>query len=178
MPLAMVKFRPLSRRICWPSSTLVPSMRTTTGTFTCKILGGGDDSGGENIATQNSAENIDEDGFDPRIANQYAEGVFDLIRGGAAADIEEVGGGAASVFDDVHGGHGEAGAVDHAGDGAVELDVVQAVLGGFDFERIFLVEVAQFAELFVAEEAVIIESHFGVERDEAAVAGDDSRIDF
>src|SRR5216684_608027 len=34
MPFAMVKFRPLSRRICWPSSTLVPSMRTTTGTFT------------------------------------------------------------------------------------------------------------------------------------------------
>src|SRR6267142_2368201 len=33
MPSAMVKFRPLSRRICWPSSTLVPSMRTTTGTF-------------------------------------------------------------------------------------------------------------------------------------------------
>src|SRR5712664_116282 len=33
MPLAMVKFNPLSRRICWPTSTLVPSMRMTTGTF-------------------------------------------------------------------------------------------------------------------------------------------------
>src|SRR6266851_8165720 len=38
MPSAMVKFNPLSRRICWPRSTLVPSMRTTTGTFTCKSL--------------------------------------------------------------------------------------------------------------------------------------------
>src|SRR5690348_11098460 len=36
MPFAMVKFSPLSRRICCPSSTLVPSIRTTTGTFTCK----------------------------------------------------------------------------------------------------------------------------------------------
>jgi len=43
-----------------------------------------------------------------------------------------------------HGGHGEARAVDHTGDAAIELDVVEAVLGGFDFERIFLVEVAQF----------------------------------
>src|SRR4029077_5919195 len=38
MPSAMVKLRPLSRRICCPSSTLVLSMRTTTGTFTCKSL--------------------------------------------------------------------------------------------------------------------------------------------
>src|ERR1700682_237999 len=38
MPLAIVKFNLLSRRICWPSSTLVPSMRTTTGTFNCKSL--------------------------------------------------------------------------------------------------------------------------------------------
>src|SRR5271163_4346310 len=38
MPSAIVKFRPLSRRIFWPSSTLVPSIRTTTGTFTCRSL--------------------------------------------------------------------------------------------------------------------------------------------
>src|SRR2546430_10400928 len=38
MSLAMVKFKPLSRRICWPTSTLVPSIRTTTGTFKCKSL--------------------------------------------------------------------------------------------------------------------------------------------
>src|SRR5713226_10645699 len=38
MPSAMVKFKPLSRRICWPTSTLVPSIRTTTGTFNCRSL--------------------------------------------------------------------------------------------------------------------------------------------
>ena len=34
MPLAIVKLSPDSRRICWPFSTLVPSIRTTTGIFT------------------------------------------------------------------------------------------------------------------------------------------------
>src|SRR5580693_6113157 len=34
MPSAMVKLSPESRRIFWPISTLVPSMRTTTGTLT------------------------------------------------------------------------------------------------------------------------------------------------
>src|SRR5437016_13118443 len=38
MPSAMVKFRPLSRRICCPASTLVPSMRMTTGTCKCSSL--------------------------------------------------------------------------------------------------------------------------------------------
>src|SRR5262249_1931203 len=38
MPSAMVKLRPLSRRIFWPCSTLVPSMRMTTGTFSCRSL--------------------------------------------------------------------------------------------------------------------------------------------
>src|SRR5271156_1152450 len=38
MPSAMVKFRPESRRICWPISTLVPSMRTTTGTLIPRSL--------------------------------------------------------------------------------------------------------------------------------------------
>src|SRR5260370_31148139 len=38
MPSEIVKLRPLSRRICWPTSTLVPSMRMTTGTFSFRSL--------------------------------------------------------------------------------------------------------------------------------------------
>src|ERR1700757_1989651 len=34
MPLAMVKFKPESRRICWTCSTLVASLLTTPGIFT------------------------------------------------------------------------------------------------------------------------------------------------
>ena len=49
---------------------------------------------------------------------------------------------------------------------------------GFHFERIFLVQIAQFGEVLVAIERVVVESHLGVERDQVAVAGDDQRIDF
>ena len=49
-----------------------------------------------------------------------------------AADVEEVGGLAAIELDDVHGRHGEAGAVHHACDIPVKLDVVQVKLRRFD----------------------------------------------
>jgi len=143
-----------------------------------EIFCGGNHSGGQNIATKNAAENIDEDGAHAGIAHQNAECVFYLLGGGAAADVQKIRGRTAGVFNDVHGGHRETRAIDHAGDVAVELDVVQAVLGGFDFERIFFVEIAQFAKFFVTEQAVVVERHLGVESDEPAIAGNDARIDF
>ena len=53
-----------------------------------------------------------------------------LLLGGVAADVQEVGGRAAVQLDDVHGRHGQARAVDHAADAAVQADVVQVVLPG------------------------------------------------
>jgi len=63
-----------------------------------------------------------------RIGEQNFKGVLNLLLGCAAAYVEKVGRAAAGVLNDVHGGHGQARAVDHAGDGAVELDVVERVL--------------------------------------------------
>jgi hypothetical protein len=60
------------------------------------------------------------------------EGLGDLLLGGAAADVEEVGRLAAVQLDDVHGRHRQARAVDHAADVAVELDVVEVVLDELD----------------------------------------------
>jgi hypothetical protein len=60
----------------------------------------------------------------------------------------------------------------------LKLDVVQAVLGSFHFERIFLIEVAQFAEFLVTEERVVIEGHLSVESDELPFARNHARIDF
>ena len=136
------------------------------GQLQLQFRGGGDDAGGQHIAAQDAAENIDEDGFHFGIADQNAESVFDLLGGSAAADVEEIGRRAAGELDDVHGGHGQARAVDHAADVAVELDVVEPELRGFHFERIFFVEIAQFARVPVAVERVVVESHLGVERDE------------
>ena len=61
------------------------------------------------------------------------------------------------------------GAVHHAAHVAVELDVVQAVLRGFDFERIFFGDVAQFAQVRVPEHGVVVEIHLGIEREQAAI---------
>ena len=60
----------------------------------------------------------------------------------------------------------------------VELDVVEAEVRRVGFEGIFLVEVAQFGEIGVAEQAVVIEVHLGVERDGAVIFGDDEGVDF
>jgi hypothetical protein len=66
------------------------------------------------------------------------------------------------MLDDVHRRHREAGAIDEAGDAAVELDVIQAELARFDFERRFLGEVAHLLNVLVAIERVVIEADLGV----------------
>src|SRR5260370_31814111 len=142
------------------------------------MLRGGDDAGGENVAAGDAAENIDEHGFDCGIAHKNAESALDLFGGGAPANIEKIRGGAASVLDDIHRGHGKTSAVNHAGDAAIELDVVEAVFGSFDFERIFFIEVAELAKLLVPEKRIVVKSHLGVEGDELAFTGEHARIDF
>src|SRR2546425_1159364 len=103
--------------------------------------------------------------------------VMQMTRGCAAADIEEVRWRTAGVLDDVHRGHGEASAVDHAADAAVELDVIEAVLRSFDFERVFFVEIAKAAKFLVTKQAVVIERHLGVKGDQLPIAGEDAGID-
>jgi hypothetical protein len=86
-------------------------------------------------------------------------------------------GAAAEVLDDVHRAHREAGAVDQAGDVAVERDVAEGVLGGLDLLGVLLVEVAQGDDLGMAEEGVVVERHLGVERQDLAGRRRDERID-
>ena len=147
------------------------------GTLTLQIARCRDDAGGQTIYAQDAAEDVDEDGLHVGVGEQDFEGVLDLLLGCAAAYVEEVGRAAAGVLNDVHGGHGQAGAVDHAGDGAVELDVVERVLAGFDFERVFFGGVAQSLDVGMAEEGVVVEGDLGVEREELVVLGGDEGID-
>ena len=74
--------------------------------------------------------------------------------------------------------HRQTGAVDHARDVAVELDVVEPELAGFDFERLFFVEIAKLFDVLVAIERVVVEIHLRVERVDLVVAGYEERIDF
>src|SRR5688500_18547922 len=96
-----------------------------------------DDALREHVASQDAAEDVDQHGLHVLVGHQDAERVLDLLGVGAAADVEEVRRLASRQFDDVHRRHGQAGAVDHAADVAVEPDVVERELRGFDFERIF-----------------------------------------
>ena len=136
------------------------------------------DARGHDVAPHDSSKNINEDGLHIPVREQDAERVFHLLRRCAAADVEKVCGAAAGELDDVHRAHGKACAVHHAGDVAVELDVVETELAGFDFERIFLVEVAKFFDVLVTVERVVVEIHFRVERIDFIVAGDEEWIDF
>ena len=56
-------------------------------------------------------------------------------------------------LDQIHGRHGKACAVHHAGDVAVEGDVVEVVLGGAPLHRVFLARIAQLRELADGERA-------------------------
>ena len=82
----------------------------------------------------------------------------------ATADVEEVGGLAAGALDQVHGGHGQAGAVDHAADVAVEADEGEAGRAGLDVGGVLLVEVAHLLVAGVSAEGGVVERDLGVEQ--------------
>src|SRR5258706_14467299 len=145
--------------------------------FDVSFLRGLHNSRCQRIHAQNAAENVDQHRFHALVAEQDLERVGDLLGTGAAAYIEKVRGHAAGGLDDVHGGHGQAGAVHHSADAAVELDVIQTVLRSLDLERIFLGDVTQFADIRMAEQRVVVEGKLGVEREKAAIGSGDERID-
>ena len=84
---------------------------------------------------------------------------------------------AAVQLDDVHRRHGEAGAVDHAADVAVELDVGEVVFRRLDLHRLFFGEVAQLLEVGVAELGIVVEADLGIEHQQLALVGDRQRVD-
>ena len=141
------------------------------------LLGRCDHAAGDHVAAHDAAEDVDQHTLDRRVGEQDAECSGHPLLGGAAADVEEVGRLAAVVLDDVHGRHRKPGAVDHAADVAVELDVVEVELRGLDLEWLFLVDVAHLGDVLVAVERVVVEVHLGVESDHPAVGGRDQRVD-
>ena len=98
--------------------------------------------------------------------------------GGSTAHVEEVCGFATVVLDDIHRRHRQTGAIDETGDVSIEPNVAQAVLRGFDFARIFLLDVAIGLDFRVSEQRVVVEIEFGIERTNIAAFGDDERVDF
>src|SRR3954452_5210927 len=143
-----------------------------------QISRGGHHPGSQAVHPQDAAEDVDEDGLYILVGEQDLERVLDLFLAGAAAHIQEVGRTTACVLNDVHGGHGQAGAVYHAGDRAIQLDVVERVLAGFNLQGILFGGVAQRFYVRMPEQRVVVEVDLGVQREQLVVQGGDERIDF
>jgi hypothetical protein len=94
------------------------------------------------------------------------------------ANIQKVRRHAARIFNDVHSGHRQAGAIHHAADIAIKLDVVERVLRGLDFQRIFFRNVPQLPQIRMPEEGVVIEVDLCVQRKQPPVGCRDKGIDF
>src|SRR5690606_7154640 len=137
----------------------------------------GDHALGDQVAAHDAAEDVDQDGLDLGVGKNELERLGDAFLGGAAADVQEVGRIAAVQLDDVHGGHGKTGAVDHAGDVAVQRDVVEAVLVGDVFLLVFLRRITHLGQVRVAEHGGVVEVDLGVQHHDAVVGGDDQRVD-
>ncbi len=83
----------------------------------------------------------------------------------------------ARQLDDVHRRHGEARAVHHAADLAIERDVVEVELRGREFLGVLLALVAQRHHVGLAVKGVVVEAHLGVEAAQIARVGDDEGVD-
>src|ERR1051325_4022572 len=129
------------------------------------------------VAAHDAAEDIDQHCPDILIRKQNSKCSFNSFLRRAAANVEKVSRLPTREFDDVHRCHRESGAVHHARDVAVELDVVEIKFGRFDLERLFFVEVAQIEKLLVTKERVVVKVDLRVECDETAVFRQQKRID-
>lgn len=70
---------------------------------------------GNSIAADDTAEDVDEDGSHLGVAGDELESGLDGGGSGTTTDIEEVGGGTAVELDDIHGGHGKTSTVNYGG---------------------------------------------------------------
>ena len=129
------------------------------------------------VAADDAAEDVDQDGLHRRVAEDDAEGLLNPLGIGRTANVQEVGRLTTAELDDVHGGHGQAGTIHHAADIAVELHVVEAGFSGFHLRGVLLGGVAHGSIVRVAVEAVAVEGHLGVHRDDAVIGGLEDGVD-
>ena len=111
------------------------------------------------------------------VGEEDFEGVFDLLLICASAHVKKVSRAAARVLNNIHRRHGQAGPIDHAGDGAVQLDVVEGIFAGLHLKRVFFGGVAQRLDFRMTEKGIVVESDLGVERKELVIFGGDEGID-
>ena len=160
-----------------PSTSLVPSRRTTNGTV------GSISSNAAIRPLATSSQRV----MPPKMLNSTAltaslarissHRLLDLLRVRAAAGVEEVRRRAARLGDHVERRHDQAGAVAEDADVAVELDVLDALLLGAALDRVFVLGVRELLVLGVAVERVPVQRDLRVERLHLPLGRDDQRVD-
>ena len=143
-----------------------------------ELSGPFDNSGGDDVALHDAAEDVDQNPFDLVIGEDELECFGDAFDGGAATYVEEVGRIATVVLDDVHGRHGQAGTVDHTADVAIQGDVREVVLRGLDLIGILFIVVAQVTDAQMTEQRIVVKVQLGIEAEQLAFAGQNQRVDF
>lgn len=139
------------------------------GNLEVKSLNRVDETVGNEIAADDTAEDVDEDGGDLGVAGDELEGLLNGLGGSTTTDVEEVGGLAAVELDDIHGSHGKTGTIDEAADIAVELDEVEVGLGGPHLIGILLGGIAPREDLLLAEVGVVVETKLSVHAENLVV---------
>lgn len=134
-------------------------------------LDGVDQASSNQVATDDTTEDVDEDGGDLGVAGDELESLLDGSGSGTTTNVKEVSGLAAVQLDDVHGGHGKTGTVDKAANITIELDEVQVGLSGTDLISILLGGIAPLEDLLLTEVGVVVEAELGVHAQNLVVVG-------
>src|SRR5690606_36910169 len=95
------------------------------------------------VATHNTTKNVDQDRFYVRIFQNNAETSFYGFGVCSTPYIQEVSRLATRKLDNIHSSHSQTSAVYHATHVSVKFYIVQVVLAGFYFQRIFFSNIAQ-----------------------------------
>src|SRR4051812_2391532 len=141
-----------------------------------------DDPVGDRVARGDAAEDVHEDALHLLVVEDHVEPGRHHLRGGAAADVEEVRGLhpvvlLTGVRDDVEGRHHQAGAVADDAHRPVELDVVEALLLRLRLQGVGRGLVLERRVVLVTEARVLVQRHLAVEGLQVAVAEQGQRVD-
>ena len=136
------------------------------------------DAFGDQVAAHDTAEDVHQNRLHVGVGENDPERPRDALRRGAAAHVEEIGRLAPVELDDIHGRHREAGAVHHAGDIAVQRDVIEAMGARLALVAVFLRFIPPGRQTPLAEQRAVLDIDLGVQGDQAAAGIDDQRIDF
>src|SRR5690606_19902211 len=81
------------------------------------------------------------------------------------------------ILDQIHGSHRKSGTVNHTSYRSIEVNVVEACGFCFDFNRVFLTDIAHLSIFWLTEQRVVVEIHLRINSNNAVVRCFQHRVD-